>query len=55
MFASALNKVTVPVLELSLGFFLAMQGTIAIFAISLVLLARYGAFPCASSRHRPDR
>ena len=40
MFARALNKVAVPVLDLPLGVVLAMQGTIVIFVIALVLVRR---------------
>lgn len=40
MFVRSLNKVAVPVLDLPLGFFLAVQGTLAIFVIALALLAR---------------
>ena len=40
MWARALNKVTVPVLDIPLGVFLVAQGTAVIFCAALVLLAR---------------
>ncbi len=47
MWARALNKVTVPVLDIPLGMFLVAQGTVVIFCAALVLLVRFSA---ASSR-----
>ena len=40
MWARALNKVTVPLLDLPLGVFLVAQGTAVIFLAALVLLVR---------------
>ncbi len=40
MWARALNKVTVPVLDIPLGVFLVAQGTAVIFCAALVLLVR---------------
>jgi putative solute:sodium symporter small subunit len=40
MWARALNKVTVPFLDVPLGIFLVAQGTAVIFIAALVLLAR---------------
>ena len=43
MWARALNKVTVPLLDMPLGVFLVAQGTAVIFVATLVLLARISA------------
>ena len=43
MWARALNKVTVPVLDIPLGMFLAAQGTAVIFCAALVLLVKFSA------------
>jgi uncharacterized membrane protein len=43
MWARALNKVTVPLLDVPLGVFLVVQGTAVIFIAALVLLARISA------------
>ena len=43
MWARALNKVMVPVLDVPLGIFLAAQGTAVIFCAALVLLAKFSA------------
>jgi putative solute:sodium symporter small subunit len=43
MWARALNKVTVPLLDMPLGVFLVAQGTAVIFVAALVLLARISA------------
>ena len=40
MWARALNKVTVPVLDVPLGVFLAAQGTAVIFCAALVLMVK---------------
>ena len=40
MWARALNKVTVPLLDMPLGVFLAAQGTAVIFLAALVLLVK---------------
>jgi uncharacterized membrane protein len=40
MWARALNKMMVPVLEIPLGMFLAAQGTAVIFCAALVLVVR---------------
>ena len=40
MFVRTLNKVVVPVLDLPLGFFLAMQGAVVIFVIALYFLVK---------------
>jgi putative solute:sodium symporter small subunit len=45
MWARALNKVTVPVLDIPLGMFLAAQGTVVIFCAALVLLVKFAAAP----------
>ncbi len=47
MFVRSLNKVTVPVLDLPLGFFLAMQGAVVIFVLALYFLARQHAATAA--------
>lgn len=43
MFVRSLNKVIVPVLDMPLGFFLAMQGAVVIFVVALVFLAKWHA------------
>jgi uncharacterized membrane protein len=43
MWARALNKVTVPVLEIPLGMALVAQGTVVIFCAALVLLVKFSA------------
>jgi putative solute:sodium symporter small subunit len=45
MWARALNKVTVPVLDIPLGMFLVAQGTVVIFCAALVLLVKFSAAP----------
>jgi len=40
MWARALNKVTIPLLDIPLGMFLVAQGTAVIFCAALVLMAR---------------
>lgn len=40
IFITALNKVTVPVLGLPLGFYLAVQGSLIVFAVMLFWLGR---------------
>ena len=40
MWARALNRVTVPVLDVPLGVFLAAQGTAVIFCAALVLMVK---------------
>jgi putative solute:sodium symporter small subunit len=40
MWARALNKVTVPFLDIPLGIFLVAQGTAVIFCAALVLMAK---------------
>jgi len=40
MWARALNKVTIPLLDIPLGIFLVAQGTAVIFCAALVLMAR---------------
>jgi uncharacterized membrane protein len=40
MWSRALNKVIVPVIDMPLGIFLVMQGTVIIFFASLILLLR---------------
>jgi len=54
MFVRSLNKVMVPVLDLPLGFFLAMQGAVVIFVIVLYFLAKQRA-ATATIRVRKDR
>ena len=48
VWARALNKVTVPVLDIPLGMFLAAQGTAVIFCAALVLLVKF--FAATSTR-----
>jgi hypothetical protein len=48
MWARALNKVTVPLLEVPLGTALVAQGTVVIFCAALVLLVKFSA--AASTR-----
>jgi hypothetical protein len=43
MWSRALNKVIVPVLDMPLGIFLVMQGTVIIFFASLAMLLRTAA------------
>jgi len=43
MWARALNKVTVPFLDVPLGIFLVAQGTAVIFCAALVLLVKFSA------------
>ena len=43
MWARALNKVTVPVLDMPLGMFLVAQGTMVIFCAALVLLVKFAS------------
>jgi hypothetical protein len=43
IWARALNKVTVPVLEIPLGMALVAQGTAVIFCAALVLLVKFSA------------
>jgi putative solute:sodium symporter small subunit len=45
MWARALNKVTVPFLDMPLGMFLVAQGTAVIFCAALVLLVKFSAGP----------
>lgn len=45
MWARALNKVTVPLLDVPLGMLLVAQGTAVIFCAALVLLAKLSAAP----------
>ena len=40
IFITTLNKVTVPVLGLPLGFYLAVQGSLVVFVVTLVWFAR---------------
>ena len=48
MWARALNKVTVPFLDIPLGMFLAAQGTAVIFCAALVLLVKFSSFAGAT-------
>jgi len=44
MFVRVLNKIIIPILEIPLGFFLAIQGTAIVFGVALyVLTKRTGA------------
>jgi len=43
MWARALNKVTVPFLDVPLGIFLVAQGTAVIFCAALVLLVKFSS------------
>jgi hypothetical protein len=43
MWSRALNKVIVPLIDMPLGIFLVMQGTVLIFFASLLLLLRTAA------------
>ena len=46
-FVRSLNKVTVPVLEMPLGMYLAVQGSLIVFAILLFWLAKRRPGPAA--------
>jgi putative solute:sodium symporter small subunit len=46
-FVKSLNKVTVPVLEMPLGMYLAVQGSLIVFAILLFWLAKRRPGPAA--------
>jgi putative solute:sodium symporter small subunit len=48
VWARALNKVTVPFLDMPLGMFLVAQGTAVIFCTALVLLVKFSATPRAT-------
>src|SRR5262245_48675349 len=48
MWARALNKVTVPLLDIPLGVFLAAQGTAVIFCAALVLLVKFSGLARAT-------
>ncbi len=54
MFVRSLNKVTVPVVDMPLGFFLAMQGAVVIFVIALCVLVKWRA-SAAPVRIRTNR
>jgi len=54
MFVRSLNKVIVPVLDLPLGSFLAMQGAVVIFMIALYVLVKQRA-TTAPARIRKNR
>ena len=43
MFVRSLNKVVVPVVDIPLGFFLAMQGAVVVFVIALYVLVKWRA------------
>jgi putative solute:sodium symporter small subunit len=45
VWARALNKVTVPFLDMPLGMFLVAQGTAVIFCAALVLMVKFSAAP----------
>jgi len=53
MFVRSLNKVVVPVLDIPLGFFLAMQGAVVVFVIALYVLVKWRA--AAPVRIRTNR
>jgi putative solute:sodium symporter small subunit len=55
MFVRSLNKVTVPVIDMPLGFFLAMQGAVVIFVVALWVLAKWRAAAAAPVRVRSGR
>ena len=40
MFVRSLNKVILPVVDMPLGFYLAIQGTMVVFAVAVYVLAR---------------
>ena len=40
MFVRSLNKVVVPVLDMPLGFYLAIQGTAVVFVVALYTLSK---------------
>ena len=40
MFVRSLNKILIPVLGLPLGFYLAIQGAVVVFAVALYVLSR---------------
>jgi putative solute:sodium symporter small subunit len=48
IWARALNKVTVPFLDMPLGMFLVAQGTAVIFCAALVLLMKFSTAPHAA-------
>jgi putative solute:sodium symporter small subunit len=52
MFIRSLNKVIVPVLDLPLGIFMAMQGAVVIFVVALVFLTKWQAATVATVRIR---
>lgn len=55
MFVRSLNKVTVPLLDMPLGVFLAIQGMVVIFVVALCVLAKWHAQTHATVRIRRDR
>jgi putative solute:sodium symporter small subunit len=40
MFVRSLNKIVIPVLDMPLGVYLAVQGAVAVFAVALYVLSR---------------
>ena len=48
MFVRSLNRIVIPVLDMPLGFCLAIQGTAVVFAVALYTLSRRGAGPLDS-------
>jgi putative solute:sodium symporter small subunit len=42
MFVRSLNKIVIPVLDMPLGFCLAIQGTAVVFAVALYTLSKRG-------------
>ena len=40
MFVNVLNKVTIPILEFPLGFYMAAQGSLIVFVVMLFLFAK---------------
>jgi putative solute:sodium symporter small subunit len=55
MFVRSLNKVVVPVLDLPLGFFLAMQGAVVVFIVTLFVLVKWRSTNTAPVRVRRNR
>jgi putative solute:sodium symporter small subunit len=55
MFVRSLNKVIVPIVDMPLGHFLAMQGAVVIFVVALVFLTKWHAATPATARIRNRR
>lgn len=55
MFVRSLNKVIVPIIDMPLGIFLAMQGAVVIFVVALVFMTKWHAATTATVRIRSRR